>query len=555
MNQFMFTASLFTILSISLSSIGKDTCKEKIVKYVQGGACKLSKGTKKHPYRTLVEAEADTSWDVLIVLPSSMPLDGGISLRDGTKLIGVGDPTKRIPSSELSIITNSSGRSNGGNGAVVNGKATIENIYFKDTFAAGIEYSLGTDLVAKHILVTGHNSGNPDSTVGGINSVSSISGKVCIKNSVVRNVSNTLGRGMRDRALSGARRQVLISKCEVSDLANIGIFISADGLNSFFSAEIEDTFVHDINSEGCRVQTTANGTGKAFIKNSSFRNITGVNIFEATFAGTFQDLHVRSCDFSNTDQFTVFPPGLVLSTEDSTGEVVFDNCHMSRLGSVLYAITYDKTSASTQKIKIENCMAENMSVSLFVADNSSATGLFPRTEVVIEDINYVGRRGIVVLPRNKWDLLDITMKHSCLTAAGLATSTAFLTNRGPAGNATIRAHNNSINGFAFDINDLGSNVTYQVQKNWWGAAKACTANGECGPYQICSDSMCLGPNKVVNVGSGPIHANDPLPTSIKCQGISCKESGLAVQNLSLPLEVNSQAEEEMIALPMVEAVE
>lgn len=106
----------------------------------------------------LALAQTDTTWTTLIVLASPVPLDGGITLRANTKLIGEKSPINTPLTISNPIITNSSSAFNGGNGVVIEGREVkIENIYFKDTWAAAIRYDNAEKLFVTDVFITGHN--------------------------------------------------------------------------------------------------------------------------------------------------------------------------------------------------------------------------------------------------------------------------------------------------------------------------------------------------------------------------------------------------------------
>ncbi len=211
---------IITLISIS-SGITHDLCArnkaKKCVRYVQAGAQPGGTGKKECPYNSLEAAQKDTSWDTLIVLPSYEILDGSIVLRKGTTLKGTKDPTCDHYDARQSVITNSNATRNGGNAVVVQDKATIKDLVFKDTYASAIVYNGAQDVTVKRVVITGHNTGEvryylssigEDVEVGGIFGETGRSGATTIEKVLIQdNITGTL---IQEYARAGARRNVTI---------------------------------------------------------------------------------------------------------------------------------------------------------------------------------------------------------------------------------------------------------------------------------------------------------------------------------------------------------
>src|SRR5437660_1323379 len=131
--NFVALSALFFLLT---GSAYTDSDSQGIVKYVQGGSCNPGDGSKKHPYNSLALAQADTSWTTLVVLASPVALDGGITMRAGTKLIGEKNPVDGPVSANQPTITNSSSALNGGNGWLVCRNRSINRIFLADQFGS-----------------------------------------------------------------------------------------------------------------------------------------------------------------------------------------------------------------------------------------------------------------------------------------------------------------------------------------------------------------------------------------------------------------------------------
>src|SRR2546430_15671822 len=68
--------------------------------YVKADAAAGGDGSRSRPFATLAQVEAASRpGDTIRVLPSMRPLDGGIQLKDGQRLTGLGDPVTRATTS------------------------------------------------------------------------------------------------------------------------------------------------------------------------------------------------------------------------------------------------------------------------------------------------------------------------------------------------------------------------------------------------------------------------------------------------------------------------
>jgi hypothetical protein len=84
------------------------TSSEATTWYVKADPSHSGNGTKNRPFSTLQEAEgASLPGDTILILQSKDPLDGGIQLKDGQSLIGLGPSVTRAnPNSARAMITN-----------------------------------------------------------------------------------------------------------------------------------------------------------------------------------------------------------------------------------------------------------------------------------------------------------------------------------------------------------------------------------------------------------------------------------------------------------------
>ena len=137
-----------TLLFIALSNAAlADEC------YVTGDTSKnkLSRpeGSKQNPYGSLAAVEGDAGCDTIIVVYSSVVLDGGITLADGQDLKGKKGPGKALP-----IISNTTG-SNGGNGVQLGANNSIDGLHITDTQNSGVSGTDVGNLTIKNSLITG----------------------------------------------------------------------------------------------------------------------------------------------------------------------------------------------------------------------------------------------------------------------------------------------------------------------------------------------------------------------------------------------------------------
>jgi hypothetical protein len=77
--------------------------------YVKADASAGGDGSRNRPFATLQEVEhASKAGDTIRVVPSSRALDEGIQLKDGQRLIGLGDPVTRPAAGAQPTVSNTS---------------------------------------------------------------------------------------------------------------------------------------------------------------------------------------------------------------------------------------------------------------------------------------------------------------------------------------------------------------------------------------------------------------------------------------------------------------
>ncbi len=513
-------ALLVTLTMLAPALAKSDKCHEKeVVKYVQGGAPAPGNGTKEHPFATLQNAQKDPSWDVLIVLSSKVPLTDGIILAN-RKLIGEENPTCISFSQTQPTLTTL--------GVTVVGNSVIENLYIKDTTGSAINYDKAENLTVKNVLITGFNKEN-SGAVAGIQGNSSSPGETIVEHTIIRNNNGTTGVGISDIPV-GVSRKLTVCNCTFSALTNTGINSVAAGLTTLARIVIRDSYFHDFNgTTGTGVSFNANFGGQvtALVKDSSFSNIVTASGGDHISTGAFSvsgssvsDLKVKIDRCSFEEVTTLDSSAAILAGNDSSiSEIIVENSVSMNLAFFFQSIV---NHTAVQKNRL---CGNTVTGSVFYGLYNTNTGTL--TPVEITDIRgnlFTGGQGISFQEINPWKLLKVTAEHNCFT--GTQQSDAFIAGKGNAGNADIFAHKNSFIGFSTDIFDSGSNINYQVSKNFWGHTPAipCTGGVCSSPYQVCKNNVCLGPIvAIAPIFTGFIDASDPLEESIKCPNSFCRE--------------------------------
>jgi hypothetical protein len=108
--------------------------------YVKADAAAGGNGNRNRPFATLEQVEsASRPGDTIRVLPSTRPLDGGIQLKDGQRLMGLGDPvTKAAAGGPRPTITNTSAARYNGDAVRLANNTVVENIHIDGAARAGI---------------------------------------------------------------------------------------------------------------------------------------------------------------------------------------------------------------------------------------------------------------------------------------------------------------------------------------------------------------------------------------------------------------------------------
>jgi hypothetical protein len=564
MRNLIFKSFSLFILALSFFTFALEAKDE--VKYVQAGGCKKGNGSKKHPFNTLAEAEADTSWKTLVVLPSPFVLDGGITLRSGTNLIGAAcNSASGALSVDQPTITNSSGATNGGNGVVVRGNAKIKNIYIKDTWASGIRYDEAKNLEVKNVLITGYNQGNVLSQVNrpiaefyevaGIHGQLKKDGTTTLEQVIIRN--NNTGSGVIDQPYQGAQRQLIVKDCEFAELKTInvrtdiiiasfaGLLPVAIDVGTKYQVCVIHSYFHDFEPPALQsrqyqgiLPVALNGAHqKIAVSDSSFFNIYADSQQAATHILSLADanptevaasvrsklgVNINHCHFeeplvNTTKQVTAFQ----LNVTNSNADFSIENCVITNVFDNIVTILLGDGTLKGSIIGNHCSGFEAFFAALTELSSHSVPNPQRFEDILIEKNTFVGGENagaILVAPNfngisSPWVNLTINVKKNCFDGlgTGFAAFFGFSGASGGAGNnANIIAHKNSITNFGFDILDLGANVNYYAQKNWWGEGFPCYTGADCTSRQTCHNGSCIGPFRVFNLGTGVVDVSNPL---------------------------------------------
>jgi hypothetical protein len=126
------------------------TASEAADWYVKAGAPHPGDGSKNRPFTSLDQAEAaSAAGDTIYILQSQGVLDGGIGLKDGQRLIGLGpEVTGANPNSARAKITNTSDARYDGDAVRLAKNNVVENLHIDNSFRSAI---LGINAVAAQL--------------------------------------------------------------------------------------------------------------------------------------------------------------------------------------------------------------------------------------------------------------------------------------------------------------------------------------------------------------------------------------------------------------------
>src|ERR1041384_1866787 len=107
--------------------------------YVRADAGAGGNGSRSRPFATLEQVEtASKPGDVIRVVPSPRPLDGGIQLKDGQRLIGLGDPVTQAGTGARPTVTNTTAARDDADAIRLARNNLVQNIHIDGAARAGI---------------------------------------------------------------------------------------------------------------------------------------------------------------------------------------------------------------------------------------------------------------------------------------------------------------------------------------------------------------------------------------------------------------------------------
>ena len=143
----VFAALLLTIVSVLFLSASS----EAKTWYVKGGGNPNGHGDGERPFSSLQEVEQFSQpGDTIFVIPSKTALDGGIQLKEGQRLIGLGAPVAldKAQGAEA-LITNTSGARYDGDAIRLAPHSLVVNIHIDNAFRSSV---LGINAVGAQVV-------------------------------------------------------------------------------------------------------------------------------------------------------------------------------------------------------------------------------------------------------------------------------------------------------------------------------------------------------------------------------------------------------------------
>ncbi len=219
--------------------------------------------------------------DVIFLLPSEAPLNGGLALKTGQALIGLSEAGRKP------VITNTDSTRNGGNGIVLDQDNRIWNVRIENTYASGV---LGTGVSGTRmdgVEISGAN-GSGSSTAAGIRAMGgpvphggivfiATGPDVSVENRVDGSeVVDAAGVGIGALAFGAAQSRLIVSGTRVEGgtlvgFSDAGIAALAEGPSSAVRLELTDSAVRGRVSRAGRnvvVLASADASARARIERS-----------------------------------------------------------------------------------------------------------------------------------------------------------------------------------------------------------------------------------------------------------------------------------------------
>ncbi|MEU6221170.1 hypothetical protein ABZ845_27235 [Streptomyces sp. NPDC047022] len=162
----IWTTAAASAMAVSLSGAPADAAA-RTTWYVSATAEAGGSGSYRAPFHTLADVErASRPGDTIIVLPSpasSPPLDGGIALKPGQKLIGYGPKVTAQALAAAPRITNSSGSGHSGDAVELADGAEVSNLVITGAHRGGV---YGSDVTGVQVHGNDISGTNTSCTAG-----------------------------------------------------------------------------------------------------------------------------------------------------------------------------------------------------------------------------------------------------------------------------------------------------------------------------------------------------------------------------------------------------
>jgi len=521
----------------------KDNCNCKccqsngLIVYVKAGFL-MGNGTSDRPYGTLALAQADFAWKTLVIYYSNLPLDGGITLKDGQRIVGKGIYKP--------VIMNSSLRTNGGVGITVeSGTVCIQNLQIDSTQSSAINYNNADDIYLKDLLITQSNLamsivpiGNSFSTtgnflfnnveVGAIHGQNSNNGTTKLVRVEIRN--NFTGPGLYDSPFNSAHRELIVLDSDFSRLHTVfsttsaNLFVAAAGIvaeayepGTRHHVTIKNNYVHDFlpntdplgQAHGVRVAAINGAKGHYEIKDNRFERIFSAVI--GTGAGLTPDIYGLAVTF-------ISDVGTFLSETEATiscnkiTEINSSNIQGNYNGAIgIVWDTFNGTSKTTIRkntftgnvITILNQMGA-ISNNVTITKKNVATSIGPfynllsvtsfssdetrdkialNHKAILCDNSFNGATStlgaITTIAGVAFNTCTIELRKNCLNGQTLTSANgfaAFETLGVAPSNVVYIAHYNNILNYTYGVFD-SANASYFLENNYWGNPNGPPNNG------------------------------------------------------------------------------
>lgn len=536
---------------------------KKAEKFVYYDAAPGGDGSEASPYKTLAEAQADTTWETLYVLPGSAPLDGGITLRNNTRIVGVGPSVTSITLSTFEVvpsITNTGTTNNGGHCIVVNGDATIENIVLDSCSHSGILADNGRNVDVDHCVAFNWNTAEGiffdpdgfDDEWGAYTAVTNTSGRTRISHCIFKDPFSS-GFGIVDTPFEGAQRSLELETCDISGMFSnlapsfyekFAVLATANGVGTKYSVTIRNTLVHDYRpnpnynfhkgiligaTEGARTDSLVSNTQVYRLLSETETSTSSLMLYyesrvrssslRSQGVGSYLTAHIEDCHlYDNVGS----SQGVQAQSYDNSflylnaSKTIFDNLSVAFLLSAGRNGTIDST--------VDHNTASGDSFALQTTGLSTSYGPEASARFRARNNNFIGvrpeARFMRVRARGGSTIYNdgfVTLENNCVFVDGSLEVNETVSMQAPVytyaqsgdnvGNVLIDAqyHNNFLNFENSLIHDVLESTVYNLENNYWGgpAPAAMILQGAptvtLTPEADASNSRCV-------IASLPLHA-------------------------------------------------